>query len=360
MRPPLYPLFLAANLFFFGNWFPVAVRFLQFLIGLLTVFVCRRAARKLWNEDQSPVTLAAAMAFPTLIFFTGELLTECLAALITSLFLLLILGADIAEQRSAVFVGLLIGIGTLTRFNLAVLGIVFSLILLRRVGIKRSILPTTVAATISILIVSPWLVRNLVTFHGSVLLSSQTGYNLVQGILTPDGRTQTGETNKLNNSEGWVVQELEVNSPMRLKLPDEGTLNRRATSHVLSLWYQNRQEAFVLLLQKIGYFWLSTDQAFETRSFSARSRVIRLCGTAFYWLVLLLVIVGFFRLRGSQPEIAASILIFAATVTLFHLPFVMNTRLATPFIAPLVCVLCSGAFKPSWLYEARQGGMTKK
>jgi 4-amino-4-deoxy-L-arabinose transferase-like glycosyltransferase len=341
-RPPLYPLFLALNLRLFGNSFPVAVRALQFLAGILTALVCWLAARNLWSEESALVALAAAIALPTLIFFTGELLTECLATLIVSTFLFLITRPAVAAKQNAVLVGAVIGIGTLTRFNLAVLGVAFFLAMVCRAGIKRSIVPTLLAGLTSLLIVSPWITRNLVRFGSGVLLSSQTGYNLVQGVLTPDGRTQAGESEELQKSEGWVVQQLETNSPSRLTLPDEGTLNRRAESHAASLWSQRYTQAPSLILQKLGYFWLGTDQAFETRSLSNRARVVRFCGTFLYWLALVLAALGWFKLRISQPAIAATFLVFAVIVTVFHLPFVMNTRLATPFLAPLVCILCPG------------------
>ncbi|HKT11370.1 MAG TPA: glycosyltransferase family 39 protein [Terriglobia bacterium] len=342
IRPPIYPMFLAVNLLLFGNSFPVVVRLLQFGAGILTAVVCWLIARKLWGEERALVGFAAAMALPTQIFFTGELLTECFAAFISSVFLLLIADTAIAERRNAILAGVLIGIGTLLRFNLIVLGIVFFFVLLSRVGFKRSVAPTALAAVTSLLILTPWLIRNRIAFHGSVFLSSQTGVNLAQGVLTPDGRAQRGEIETLKKTMGWVHEQIEVNSPDRLKLPDEGTLNRQTMQLIPGIWRQEGPGAPFLMLRKLGYFWLSTDQAFDTRLFSPKVRIIRACGVLFYWSVLSFAIFGWFKLKVSQPSMAAAFLIFAATVTVFHLPFVMNTRIATPFIAPLVCILCPG------------------
>ena len=342
IRPPLYPLFLAVNVLLFGTLFPVAVRVVQFGIGIVAVLISWGTARRIWGAEKALLALGAAAVFPTRIFFTGELLTECFAILIVSIFLLCIVDMDVVAVRKTIPIGIAVGVGTLVRFNLAALGLAFFLILLFRVGIRRSMWPTVLVVLISIAIISPWLVRNAVRFHGRVLLSSQTGYNLVEGVLTPDGRTQPGESQRLEKSEGWVPQQIEVNSPARLGFPDEGSLNRRAMSHVRALWWQERSEVLHLAAEKLGYFWLSTDQAFDTQSLPWRERLIRACSVGFYWLLLFFAILGWFKLKKPQPRIALALLIYAVTVTVFHFPFVMNTRLATPFLAPLVCILCPG------------------
>ena len=55
-------------------------------------------------------------------------------------------------------------------------------------NIECALIPVALAAVT----VSPWIVRNIVEFHGGLLYSSQTGITALQGALAPQGRTQPG------------------------------------------------------------------------------------------------------------------------------------------------------------------------
>ena len=193
IRPPLYPLILALLIWCFGPWFTVAVRVLQLLAGLLTAYLGYATARKLWGDGGALMAGTAVLLLPTLVYLTGEIMTESFAALVVAgLLYLLVKQLDSARLAGWVPIGVLIGLGTLVRFNFAVLGIVTVLLAWHwqgtRLGLRAAMI-TIAAAGITI---SPWVVRNLREFHGHVLLSSQTGYNMVQGLLTPEGRASSG------------------------------------------------------------------------------------------------------------------------------------------------------------------------
>ena len=64
------------------------------------------------------------------------------------------------------------------------------------------------------LVVAPWIVRNLIVFHGRVILSTQSGLNAVQGVLTPQGRFQGNDLDALLSVVGWQAAEgIESNQP---------------------------------------------------------------------------------------------------------------------------------------------------
>ena len=125
IRPPLYPLLLAGLIAGFGNGFVIVVRILQFLGGLLTAYLCYATGKGLWGDRGALLAGAAALLMPTLVYLAGEIMTESFAALVVAAFLFLLLKQlDSPRMWGWVFIGVLVGLGTLIRFNLAVLGIV--------------------------------------------------------------------------------------------------------------------------------------------------------------------------------------------------------------------------------------------
>lgn len=79
-RTPGYPLVIAGAMKVFGSYFPVAVRCLQVLLSILAAYFCMRAARILFDATAGKVALLAGLFFPTLLYFTGEFLSESLTA----------------------------------------------------------------------------------------------------------------------------------------------------------------------------------------------------------------------------------------------------------------------------------------
>lgn len=339
-RPPGYPLLLAGMMSISPRHYVLFVRWMQFVVGLLTVGVCSLAALRLFNRESAKATCIAGLFLPTLIFPTAQILTECLAAFLTSLFLLFLVGQqEDADRASAAGLGLTAGLESLIRFNAAALPLFagWAIIHTRR---KRSpLLRGAAALLLPLLLVMPWLVRNELLFHGRVLFSTHSGAVAVQGVVTPEGRTQPGDSETLLRTMGWTLPDLETNNPSRLSLPSEPDLNRSALRVVPELWKALGWKALLLLGKKVADFWLSADQIADTRSFSLTDQLTRLGGVLCYWAVLGLAVAGWFSLREARPALTSSFLIYAVGLTVLHLPLTMNTRLRIPFLEPLLVIL---------------------
>jgi len=216
-RPPGYPLLLAGSQLLFGSQYITAIRYLQLVIGLLTIFICARISSRISGSEAERLTTIVGLFLPTLIFFTAQLLTECASTFLTALFLwLLVDQQENGDLRSACGLGVLAGLESLIRFNAAVLPVFAAAAVVQ--SRKRTAMLTRIVSivTLTVLVVTPWFVRNERVFHGQVLLSTQTGANMVQGVLTSQGRTQPGDTEKLNVAMGWSFQNLETNGTQRL------------------------------------------------------------------------------------------------------------------------------------------------
>lgn len=143
--------------------------------------------------------------------------------------------------------------------------------------VKRAAIPVVIAAVF----VCPWLIRNAVVFHGGIFYSSQTGITALQGVLSPSGRSQA-EGGDFWRAAGWNLSDIETDTTRRLQFPSEVELNKRAIRAAETAWRGLGARAIPLLAEKSSYFWLSTDQVFQTAGFSLRQRLVRASGVLFY------------------------------------------------------------------------------
>jgi 4-amino-4-deoxy-L-arabinose transferase-like glycosyltransferase len=340
-RPPGYPILLAASLKIFGSDALAAVRWLQFFEGLAVAFLCAALAGRIYGKEAEKAALAIALFFPTLVEMNGEILTEATATLFTAIFLyLLVRYIERPNWTALTGLALTMGIGILTRFNMVLLVlIVLAVMFFWEKGLPKW-RSAAIVTCLPLLVISPWLVRNLVVFHGAVLLSTGSGINAIQGIVTPQGRALPGDSDRLRAAVGWVPPvQIETNSPSRYELPGEPALDQQCWRATIAIWRATGWGLVPLALKKLSYFWLSTDQLLWTGAFSPRQRLARATGVIGYLLLLSLGLVGWFRLRAVRPMLARIFLLYAVAVTLFHLPFNMITRYRMPFIDPLIAVL---------------------
>lgn len=193
-----------------------------------------------------------------------------------------------------------------------------------------------IAATI---VLAPWLIHNEIAFHGKASYSTHGGFAAVEGIIMPLGRTQPGETEAINNALGWGIRDVETDKPTRAGLRDEAALNGQAWQVASILWRHAGWRIVPLFMEKFSAFWLSTDQILYTRSLAWRGRLARMAGVAVYWVALVLAVIGWSRLRSTNPCMAKSLILYAAVLTAFHLPLTMNTRLRVPLFDPLLATL---------------------
>ncbi len=327
-----------ADSIFQGNGFTYAGQ----STGIAVAYVCLLLAEKLFGIEAGVIAGAIALTLPSLVFISAELQTEQLAAFLIILFLFSLLGEIQRKKNGAVVMGITSGIASLIRFNCAILPIIGAIgCLWPRRNLKNALAVSFVAG----LIVAPWIVRNATVFHGAVLYSSHGGINLLEGVLMPEGRAQKGESERVRAAVGWLHTDIELNDAHRLRFPSEDKLDKQARAAAIEAWTNlDWKSRLQVLTRKVASFWLSTDQFFETSSFSPAQRALRASGVVAYWIALALALVGWLDLLSSSKATASVIAFYAFFVTAAHLPFVMNTRLRIPFIDPLLAVLAGGGF----------------
>lgn len=335
-RPPLYPLLLAGLMRVAPDHWPILVRLLQFAASLGIAWICWRLGTHWFGEFAGRVSGLVALYSPMLLFFAGEILTECLAALFISAAFYCMSRDSVS---AAVLAGSLAGLAALTRFNaIPLLGIVPLAFWLRDRHFRRA----AVAGAACALLLLPWVLHNWSVF-GTPLYSTHGGFAAVEGVLMPLGRTQPGETGKLKAAlGGWSLTEVETEQPVRPEHRDELALNAQAWDTARRLWAERGLSLLPIAGRKLAAYWLSTDQLLDLESVSPRGQLLRRLGVAFYWGLLGAACVGWWVLRKRQPWMAAVFLAYAVAMTALHLPLTMNTRLRVPLFEPLLAAAAGG------------------
>jgi hypothetical protein len=335
-RAPFYPLLLAEFMVLWPSRWPLLLRTIQLCATLCTAAICGALAKK-WG-GQGRVAFLFGLLMPTLLFFQTEILTESVAAMLVALWWFYLCESfERREQFPAVLAGICAGVVSLERFNaapLVLLGPVFVYLVYR--DHKRALL--TLGA--GCVIVAPWVVHNWRAF-GQPLYSTHTGFALVEGVLSPTGRGDSGEIAAMRNKLGWYNADVESDSAPP-KLRDELSLDAQARRLARALWaHQGFTDLLKLATIKLGAFWFSTDQIFATTTFSLEVRILRWGGVGVYWIFVTLAVVGWFCLCRTNSATAWLLLAFAVLITALHLPLTMNTRLRVPFFDPLIVALAA-------------------
>lgn len=342
LRAPGYPVLLAALMWVFADKYIIVVRCLQFWLGLATVFFCSLASALVFGKRAGQVTGVIGLFCPTLLFVTGEVLTECIGAFFGSLFCYLLVREIECHSERVVFgMGIVTGVASLFRFNMVGLGLVGAplIFLLSPARRWRALGVFCLLSTVPI---APWVLRNQNVFH-KPLYSTLSGHDAVEGVVAPQGRALPGDNARIEAAEGWLLSDIETNNPSRLRFSSEDRLNTEAWASARILWSEWRWRLVPLAFAKLSYFWLSLDQVLWTQSFSPVQRMFRWSGVLAYWGILALAIRGWFRLWRSKPTLARALLFYTIALTALHLPFPMLTRLRLPLMDPLIIILSGAA-----------------
>ena len=182
-RPPLYPLLLASTAWH-GRVAVGAVAIWHLAAGLSTVALTLQVARRLGAGRAAPLAALLVAADPILLHQSTLVMTETLAALFTvALVWALERLARGPTWKAAALAGSVVGLAALCRPTFLPLAPLLALLAWqyspapRRQGL---LLAGTLFLT-SLLILSPWLVRNRMVFHRWIATTTHGGYTLLLG-----------------------------------------------------------------------------------------------------------------------------------------------------------------------------------
>ncbi|MET0459572.1 MAG: glycosyltransferase family 39 protein [Ilumatobacteraceae bacterium] len=156
-------------------------RFATTLLGIATVAVIGLVGRRLAGLRVGLVAAAIAVVYPNLWINDSLVMSESLALLIVSVALLVALDFDERPGWGrAVVLGVLVGLGALTRSEIAVFAVGFAgLAWWRAAGHPRRTLMPVLVVGATLVTIAPWTLYNVGRFDRPVLLSTNDGTTLL-------------------------------------------------------------------------------------------------------------------------------------------------------------------------------------
>jgi 4-amino-4-deoxy-L-arabinose transferase-like glycosyltransferase len=336
-RPPLYPLLLVPSIVIPGDRVVWGVALLHLGLGAGTVWLTAAAAR---GSGLSPVRAIFA-AFvtacdPVLVWQSRSVMTETP----TAFFLAAALAAlGCRGWLGPVVGGLGLGLAALCRPSMlagAVLTIVAALVVKPGERRLRAWRASLLAMTI-VLILSPWMIRNLLIFGEPVWTTTHGGYTLALAnnpvyyrdvLHGPPGRVWTGD-------DQWRWWDSVNRATAGMTEPQADRFMRRT---VWRLVRERPGDFGLAVLMRLGHFWSVAPAA------SVYSGTIRWATVA--WTLPLWLAVGLGLLRRDLwywPRIAAPL--SAIGLTLVHGLFWTDLRMRAP-IVPAIALIAAGAVLP--------------
>jgi 4-amino-4-deoxy-L-arabinose transferase-like glycosyltransferase len=194
--PPGYSLLLAFFYLILGSGLLVAP-VLNALIGAGLTAASHRVAWHFTTPSRARLAAALVALHPGLIVYSSLVMTELLSALLLLVAALIVLTFP-GSWKAYAGAGLVLGFAALVRpVSLS------SLPLLALMGQRPStqhFLRTGIAVLVAFAVVLPWTYRNCQKLDGCSLISTNGGWNLAIGAITPTGRFHT-----LKPSDGCAV-----------------------------------------------------------------------------------------------------------------------------------------------------------
>jgi tetratricopeptide (TPR) repeat protein len=339
-RAPLYSYLLALFYSISGGSY-LLPRIIQFALGGLTAVITFSLTRRLIGLTAAAIAGLMCAAYPVLIYFDGELLTETLFIFLTMFGILLI---DTARSRQSLLFwlagGLALGLSLITRPTIALflpLAVIGSFMVSKRRIVGALLLITGIAIP-----VVPVAVHNYTVSGEFIPVVWQGGINLYLGNnMAADGWSATSPEIR----KDWWGGYKDMIAIPRSEMADEPTFNQ------VSSYWSNRAFDYIrkhpadwltLMLKKSALFWGSLEfpnnqdyNFMKLNSWTLRDPVVNF-GTMAPLAILGVILLLGIRRRLVFPY-AFLLAYFAATIAFF-----VCSRYRAPAL-PVLCIFAGGA-----------------
>ncbi len=256
--PPAHAFFLAAVFRLLGEGTVasyVAVEILNIFMGLLLIYLTFRIARIYWSEKVALVSALIVALYPAFIYLPTEIANINFYLTVNAgvvYFLSLYLEEE-PKLSYLIWGGLLLGLLMFYRGEAMLLVGVLALILYFKTN--RKILPAAVFAACSLLVISPWVVRNYLVFHRIIPTTTAMPFVLWYGHNSQANGTQ-------RTGWGYSAQVMKPLPPMQTELdqvtpgPDyEIRYHRVFLNQALAFIRTHPREEVGLTGKKLFYYW---------------------------------------------------------------------------------------------------------
>lgn len=335
-RAPLYIYLVALVYKIFGTGSAIII-LLQDLLSLATVIVTYFYARYLFDVKAARWTGVLMACWPTLIYFSGELMITTLAVFLAVVAVFSAHRAlDTGRPRTYLLAGILLGLAAITRPTFLPLIVIIPLALYFSGGKKEigRILRLSVIYIVGVIIpIAPVTIRNLAVADDFVLISTQGGVNFFIG----NNREADGISVSMPAlgpiMEGGQYGDNVWTSSVQIARKETG--RNLSQSEVSSYWLKRGMDeifadpghAIGLLAAKFYYFWhgqeiFNNKSPYYSRDYSWLMKILLWkYGLNFpSGLMFPLMFVGIFYALRAHKKVMLPVLfllIFCVTVALF-------------------------------------------
>ena len=304
MHPPLYPLLLS-GLYLLGAHSTLDQRSLGLALGTITLVLVGLLGRRVGGPRLGLLAALLYAVYPVMIAVDGDLMSESLySPLIAGMLLMGFAVIDRPTLRRAAALGAVIGLAALTRTE-ALLFLPFLVVPVawraRPDWGGRGRL-AAVALLASIVVITPWLIRDEVAFGRFVLISTNN-QTVIAGANC--AKTYSGV-----NMGGWditcIAPRTQTNEADQAAIWQHQGLSYAA--HHLS-----RLPAVILLRElRVWDLWQPRRQA---RTFAEGEQIgVAEAGVAVFWVLGLIGIAGVLALRRRPPALLVLLAPFVVVV----------------------------------------------
>jgi 4-amino-4-deoxy-L-arabinose transferase-like glycosyltransferase len=331
-HPPVYVVVLAAGSFLGGT----SLRWHQLLsigLGIGTVWLIALVARRVAGPRAGVIAATVAAVYPHFWLNDTTLTAETPFALVTALLLLVVLVfLDRPDPRLAAAMGAIVGLAALTRGEgvLFLLVLVLPAIWVRSESVRRAVSLGALAIVCSLVVITPWVLRNLTTFREPVLLSTNAD-DVIGGSNCAPAYSGPG-------IGGWHLSCLDEKRPGE----DESETTRRHRQAAIDYARRHWTELPEVALVRVARLWdvydpFGNNPAREGRPHWA-SRLV-LFG---YWATLPWAVAGLVLLR-RRPAALLPLLAPVVVVTVTALMSWGAVRFRIPAEVSLIVLAGAGA-----------------
>lgn len=364
-RPPLYPLLLAAG--FKLLTVPVAVAGLNLLSAVLTVWLTADLGRLLGIGRWRFIAAGLVAIDPLLVRYSAQPMTESLCTLLAAVWLWVQVTDRsflcLHRHRRAILVGIAFGLLVLSRPTFwpipALCGLAW--LISRRSAatssatISKSQLVDLMATSIgTLLVVSPWVIRNVIVFGSPILMTTHGGYTLILGNNPvfyrevvqqpwgnswPDASQKEWEANlnwQMDQAIGATASELQRDA-----------WQSQQARHFMQL---NLSDCVQAMVHRIRSLWSTSPQG--EAAAGVNSWVLNLVHW-FYLAELIAAAVGTVRVLSSSDRSRWwSMFILIIAVQAVHLFYWTNTRMRAPLTPAIVLFAATACSRRHELSDA--------
>lgn len=335
-HPPLTSLVLVPVTAVFGLHPGIAPqRLTMAVLGAAVVLCTGLLGRAVAGPRVGIVAAAVAAAYPNMWMPSGIVMSETLTMLLVALLLLGIYRLFRAPTvANAALVGLACGLAMLTRAELALYVpflVVPAALAPRGVPGSRRLLLAGVAVGVAVVVVAPWVGRNLASFKDATFLSTGEGPVLL-GANCPPTYFGTG-------TGGWAITCVVDTSGAG----DQSVVSARQASVGIHYATHHLGRLPMVMLARVGRVWdaFRPVQMLQSTVNEGRPVPAALAGLVCYYVLVPLAVVGTVVLRRRRTRVWP-MLVIAAAVTLVAAAGYGQVRFRAELEVPLVVLAAVG------------------